>query len=102
MTAWKTWEEVRDKSLAAMTPEQRCTYDKGRIEARARRELAQVVYDARVSAGLSKRELARLAGTKKSVISDIEEGGQTPGDVALIASIAYALGRRIKLEPIAA
>lgn len=102
MTEWRNWEDVRNESLAAMSPEQRRIYDRGYEAASARLELAQVVYDARVAAGLSKRELASLAGTKKSVIADIEEGGNVPGEVALIASIAHALGRRVTLAPIAA
>lgn len=47
------WEQVRDESLAAMTEAERAEYDEAAIEAEARLQLEELVYDARTNAGLS-------------------------------------------------
>ncbi len=85
------WEQVREESLAAMTDTERAEYDAAAIEAEARLQLAELVYDARTAAGLSQTELARRAGTRQAVISAIENGAQAPGGV-MLARIAHALG----------
>ncbi|MGO1316643.1 MAG: helix-turn-helix domain-containing protein [Cellulomonadaceae bacterium] len=85
------WEQVKDDSLAAMTAAERAEYDAAAIEAEARLQLAELVYNARTAAGLSQTELARRAGTRQSVISAIENGAQAPGGV-MLARIAHALG----------
>ncbi len=85
------WEQVRADSLAAMTDAERAEYDAGTVEAEARLLLAELVYNARTTAGLSQTELARRAGTRQSVISAIENGAQAPGGV-MLARIARALG----------
>lgn len=85
------WEEVREESLAAMTEAERSEYDAAAIEVEARLQLAELVYNARIAAGLSQTELARRAGTRQSVISAIENGAQAPGGV-MLTRIAHALG----------
>ena len=85
------WEQVRDESLAAMTPVERAEYDAATIEAEARLQLAELVYTARTAAGLTQSELARRAGTRQTVISAIENGAQAPGGI-MLARIAHALG----------
>jgi len=85
------WEQVRDESLAAMSAAERAEYDAAATEAEARLQLAELVYQARISAGLSQSELARRAGTRQAVISAIENGAQAPGGV-MLARIAHALG----------
>lgn len=85
------WEQFRDESLTTMTQAERAEYDAAAIEAEARLQLAELVYNARTNAGLSQTELARRAGTRQSVISAIENGAQAPGGV-MLARIAHALG----------
>lgn len=85
------WEQLRDGKLAAMVPEERDRYDAAAIEAEARLQLAELVYNARTAAGISQTELARRAGTRQAVISAIENGVQAPGGV-MLARIAHALG----------
>ncbi len=85
------WEQLRDESLTTMTQAERAEYDAAAIEAEARLQLAELVYNARTNAGLSQTELARRAGTRQSVISAIENGAQAPGGV-MLARIAHALG----------
>lgn len=90
------WHELRDELNAAMTPEQRAEYDAASIEAEARLQLAELVYNARTSAGLTQTELARRAGTHQTVISAIENGAQAPGGV-MLARIAHALGGTLRI-----
>lgn len=94
------WEHVRAESLAAMNEAERAEYDAAAVEAEARLQLAELVYDARVAAGLSQTELARLAGTRQSVISAIENGAQAPGGV-MLARIARALGGTLCINAVA-
>jgi len=91
------WEQVRDESLAAMTDEERDDYDAAAVEAEARLQLAELVYNARTAAGLSQTELARRANTRQSVISAIENGAQAPGGV-MLARIAHALGGTLEIK----
>lgn len=80
-----------------MTPQERAEYDAAAIDAEARLQLAELVYDARTAAGISQSELARRAGTRQSVISAIENGAQTP-DGVMLARIAHALGGTLRID----
>ncbi|PYI68390.1 XRE family transcriptional regulator [Arthrobacter livingstonensis] len=90
------WDQVRDDSLSAMSRADRAAYDAASVEAEARLELAELVYNARTAAGLSQTELARRAGTRQAVISAIENGAQAPGGV-MLARIAHALGGTLRI-----
>ncbi len=96
MTTTTPWEQVRDDSLSAMSANERKEYEAAAIEAEARLELAELVYNARSATGLSQTELARHAGTRQSVISVIENGAQAPGGV-MLSRIAHALGGSLRI-----
>lgn len=96
-SATTPWEQVRDESLAAMTDAERAEYDSATIEAEARLQLAELVYNARTAGGLSQTELARRAGTRQGVISAIENGAQAPGGI-MLARIAHALGGTLRID----
>ncbi|RJF41423.1 XRE family transcriptional regulator [Actinomyces sp. 2119] len=96
-TSTTSWEQVRQESLAAMTKAERSEYDAAAIEAEARLQLAELVYNARTAAGLSQTGLAQQAGTRQSVISAIENGAQAPGGV-MLARIAHALGGTLTIQ----
>ena len=91
MSTTTPWEQVREESLATMTHTERAEYDAAAVDAEARLQLAELVYHARTTAGLSQTELARRAGPRQAVISAIENGAQAPGGV-MLARIARALG----------
>lgn len=95
------WEQVRDEDLAGMSEVERAEYDSAAIEAEARLQLAELVYDARHATGMTQAELARRAGTRQSVISAIENGAQVPGGI-MLARIAHALGGTLRIAPFAA
>jgi transcriptional regulator with XRE-family HTH domain len=65
-------------------------------------DLAAVVIEARMRAGLSQAALAKKIGTKQPAIARIE-GGQLPS-TATLQRIAKATGSRLRiaLEPVAA
>lgn len=90
------WRQLQAEKLATMTADERARYDAAAIEAEARLQLAEMVYNARTAAGLSQTELARRAGTRQTVISAIENGAQAPGGV-MLSRIAHALGGTLRI-----
>jgi len=60
--------------------------------------LGQLIYDLRVAAGLSQRELAERMGTTQPVISRLEEGGGVRNRIDTLARVATALGRHLVLS----
>ncbi len=59
--------------------------------------VAQLIYDARVEAGLSQTELAKLIGTTQSVISRLEDADYEGHSLSLLNRIAHALNREVKI-----
>ncbi len=73
-------------------------YRAGLEEAQIIMETAEAFYNARKEAGLTQTELAKLAGTTQSVISDIEDGDSRGRSLATLTKIAVALGINLKLS----
>src|SRR3954467_6484152 len=61
-------------------------------------EVAQLIYDRRVAAGLTQKELARLVGTTQSVISRLEDADYEGHSLTMLQRIAAALGHRITID----
>ena len=68
-------------------------FRKGLEQARARRRVAQQIYEARKRAGVSQPELARRLRTSQAAVSRMEAGDQNM-TIDIIESIARALGGR--------
>src|SRR5215212_2352037 len=64
---------------------------------RTNAEVAQLIYDRRVSAGLTQRQLAKLVGTTQSVISRLEDADYEGHSLTMLQRIAGALGERITI-----
>ena len=60
--------------------------------------VAQMVYDARTTAGLTQAQLARLVGTTQSVISRLEDSDYGGHSLSMLQRIAEALHRRIEIR----
>jgi ribosome-binding protein aMBF1 (putative translation factor) len=60
--------------------------------------LGQLIYDLRIAAGLSEKELAERMGTSPSVISNFEEGGGAENRLDTLIRIAKALDRHLVLS----
>ena len=54
------WDQVRHESLAAMTETERAEYDTAAIEAEARLQLVERVYNSRMAAGIPRPRRRRL------------------------------------------
>ncbi|WP_125616344.1 helix-turn-helix transcriptional regulator [Specibacter cremeus] len=96
-TSTTPWRDIEARALAGMNEAERAEFDAAEAEEEMRLQLAELVYQARTSAGLSQTELARRAGTRQSVISSIENGGQVP-TVPMLWRVARALGRELRIE----
>ena len=67
-------------------------------EATVNAHVAQLIYDARTSAGLNQTELAKLIGTTQSVISRLEDADYEGHSLSMLSRIARALGREVKID----
>lgn len=67
-------------------------------EERERSEVAQMIYDARVRANLTQRELAERVGTTQPVIARLERAGYSGHSLSMVRRIAHALGQRLELR----
>jgi ribosome-binding protein aMBF1 (putative translation factor) len=61
-------------------------------------EIAQMIYDARVAAGLTQRQLAKLIGTKQPVISQLENADYQGQSLAMLERIAKVLQLEVQLR----
>lgn len=97
MTAKVSWRDAQARRLNALTDVERIEYNYARDDAELRMDLAELIYEARLAAGLSQTELAARAGTRQSVISAIENGAQVPG-FSILNRIASAVGAPLEIR----
>src|SRR6202790_2364006 len=69
---------------------------------RADNAVARKIYDLRMKAGLSQRELARMVGTSASAICRLEDADYEGHSLAMLNRIAEALDRRVEIRFVAA
>lgn len=67
-------------------------------EARANREVAQLVYDLRTSAGLTQKDLAEKIGTSQSTVARLEDADYTGHTLNMLSRICEVLGRDLELR----
>lgn len=65
---------------------------------RTNAEVAQLIYDRRVAAGLTQQQLAQLVGTTQSVISRLEDADYDGHSLTMLQRIAAALGQHITVD----
>lgn len=65
---------------------------------RTHAEVAQLIYDRRIAAGLTQKQLAQLVGTTQSVISRLEDADYDGHSLSMLQRIATALGERITID----
>ena len=73
-------------------------YQEMLAQERVKSQAAQAIYDARLAAGLTQKQLASLAGTSQSVISRLEDGDYDKHSLAMLERIAAALHRRVEVR----
>lgn len=64
----------------------------------AHAEVAQLIHDRRIAAGLTQKQLAQLVGTTQSVISRLEDADYDGHSLSMLQRIATALGQRITID----
>ena len=70
----------------------------GIAQAKINFEVAQMIYDARTKAGLSRSELAALIGSKQPVITRLEDADYEGHSLTMLQRIAAALEQRLELR----
>ncbi|MBW4566454.1 MAG: helix-turn-helix transcriptional regulator [Tolypothrix carrinoi HA7290-LM1] len=61
-------------------------------------EVAQLIYEARIKAGLTQKELADLIGTKQPVIARLEDADYEGHSLSMLQKIASALNKRVEIH----
>ncbi|MEO0835594.1 MAG: helix-turn-helix transcriptional regulator [Cyanobacteria bacterium J06642_3] len=85
--------EIIDRMIGDDT-ETRELYEQAKVNV----HVAQLIYDARSSAGLSQIELARMVGTTQSVISRLEDADYEGHSLSMLNRVAQALNREVKID----
>jgi predicted transcriptional regulator len=61
-------------------------------------EVAQLIYETRIKAGLTQKELADLIGTKQPVIARLEDADYEGHSLSMLQKIASALNKRVEIH----
>jgi predicted transcriptional regulator len=67
-------------------------------EASINAKVAQLIYDTRIKAGLTQKELADLIGTKQPAIARLEDADYEGHSVSMLQKIAYALDQQVEIS----
>ena len=67
-------------------------------EARAHRQIAELIHDLRESEGLTQASLARKIGTSQSTIARLEDFEYTGHTLTMLTRILTALGRDLEIR----
>ncbi len=60
--------------------------------------VGHAIHNARVKAGLTQKELARLIGSDQSVVSRLEDANYSGHSLTMLRRIASALGKRLDIR----
>lgn len=64
-------------------------------------DIAQLIYDARIAAGLTQQQLAEKVGTTQSVISQLEDADYEGHSLSMLRRVAAALSKQVRVELVA-
>ncbi|MDR0416246.1 MAG: helix-turn-helix domain-containing protein [Propionibacteriaceae bacterium] len=92
-----TWDEIQAREWAEMTDQERTEYVRDLPAAKARGDLAELVYHMRTDNGLTQTELARRMGSTQEYVSSVERGVRTP-TLDTLQRMAAAVGLELKLS----
>jgi ribosome-binding protein aMBF1 (putative translation factor) len=93
----RSWSELKEQRLAAMSPAERADYHRAYAEARLAADVGERVREAREAAGLSQRALAKRMGTSQAAIARLESGG-VGATLTTLQRAATALGMEVRVE----
>ncbi|MBG1267860.1 helix-turn-helix domain-containing protein [Nostoc sp. WHI] len=60
--------------------------------------VAQLIYEARTSSGLTQKQLAEIVGTKQPVIARLEDADYEGHSLSMLQKIAHALNQRVVIQ----
>ncbi len=60
--------------------------------------VAQLIYEARISRGLTQKQLADRIGTKQSAIARLEDADYDGHSLSMLQKVASALNQRIEIK----
>jgi predicted transcriptional regulator len=63
--------------------------------------VAQLIYEARTTRGLTQKQLADLIGTKQSAIARLEDADYDGHSLSMLQKIAGALNQRVEIRLLA-
>lgn len=95
--------DKRDKTSDAGRILDRITGDDPRLreaieEQKLNVRVAEMIHDARETAGLTQAQLAKLVGTTQSVISRLEDADYEGRSLTMLQRIAEALNQRLEVR----
>jgi transcriptional regulator with XRE-family HTH domain len=67
-------------------------------EAYLNAEIARLIYEARIQAGLTQKQLADRIGTQQSVISRLEDADYEGHSLSMLQAIAKALNQQLQVN----
>ena len=73
-------------------------FEKMVAEERSKSVAARAIYDVRTAAGLTQAELARMIGTKQSVIARLEDGDYEGHTYRILNRLAVALNQDVDIR----
>lgn len=86
--------EIIDQMFYDGKPERQAELE----QARADDAVARKIYDLRIKAGLTQKQLAKMVGTTDSVISRLEDADYEGHSMAMLTRIAAALNKRVEIR----
>jgi ribosome-binding protein aMBF1 (putative translation factor) len=85
--------EILHQRYVAGRPKQEAALEEARLNA----AIAQQIYDLRMKAGLTQKDLAELVGTSHSVISRLEDADYEGHSLNMLQRISRALHHRLQV-----
>jgi transcriptional regulator with XRE-family HTH domain len=82
------------EKLIANDPQLRELADQATLNAM----IAQLIYQSRTKAGLTQSSLAKLMGTRQSVISRLEDADYDGHSLSMLRRIAEVFGKRLEVR----
>ena len=86
--------EILDRLFIGNNPRRRAALDKALEDA----IVGQLIYDARVKARLTQKQLAKLIDSDQSVVSRLEDADYDGHSLSMLRRVAAALGKRVDIR----
>lgn len=86
--------EILDRLFIGDNPRRRAALDKALEDA----IVGQLIYDARVKARLTQKQLAKLIDSDQSVVSRLEDADYDGHSLSMLRRVAAALGKRVDIR----